>query len=109
MTGMYRSGWQYDYPNIEDGLSPIFGTGGSSNNAVYSNPAFDAALKSAAAITNLDQSNAAFANSEKLLANDMPDIPLWSYSQQSGYSEKVSNVKVDAFGFLDLISITANS
>jgi len=109
MTGMYRSGWQYDYPNIEDGLSPIFGTGGSSNNGGYSNPAFDAALKSAAAMTNLDQSNAAFANSETLLANDMPDIPLWSYTQQSGYSEKVGNVKVDAFGFLDLTNITANS
>jgi len=109
MTGTYRSGWQYDYPNIEDGLTPIFGTGGSSNNGGYSNPAFDAALKKAAAITKVDQSNTAYADSESLLAADMPDIPLWSYTQQSGYSERVSNVKVDAFGFIDLTSITVNS
>jgi len=109
MTGMYRSGWQYDYPNIEDGLSPIFGTGGSSNNGGYSNPAFDAALTKAAAISNVDQSNAAYADSESILAADMPDIPLWSYTQQSGYSDKVGNVKVDAFGFIDLTDITVNS
>jgi len=109
MTGMYRSAWVYDYPNIEDGLTPIFGTGGSSNNGGYSNPAFDAALQKAGANTNLAQANAAYAAAETLLANDMPDIPLWSYTQQSGYSDKVSNVKVDTFGAVDLIDITANS
>ena len=107
-TGMFRTGWQYDYPNMEDLLSPVYSTGGSSNDAKYSNPAFDAALNKAAAQTDLDKANAGFVDAEKLLAPDMPAIPLWSVKQQSGFSEKVSNVKVNAFGVLDKIDITAN-
>lgn len=107
-TGMFRTGWQYDYPNMEDLLGPVYSTGGSSNDAHYSNPAFDAALNKASAQTDLDKANAGYVDAEKLLANDMPAIPLWSTKQQSGFSEKVSNVKVNAFGVLDLIDITVN-
>ncbi len=109
MTGLFRTGWQYDYPNLENGLSPLFRTGGSANDGKYSNPAFDAALDKAAANPDQDKANAGFVDAEKLVAKDLPVIPLWSVKQQSGYSEKVSNVKVNAFGVLDLIGITVNS
>ena len=109
MTGMFRTGWQYDYPNLENGLAPIYRTGGSANDTHYSNPAFDAALDKAGAESDQDKANAGFVDAEKLIAKDMPAIPLWSRKQASGYSEKVSNVKVNAFGVVDLISITAKS
>jgi len=108
LTGMFRTAWQYDYPNMEDLLGPIYSTGGSSNDSHYANPAFDAALNKAAAQPTQDAANAGYVDAEKLLAPDMPAIPMWSRKQISGFSEKVSNVKVNAFGVLDLIDITVN-
>ena len=44
MKGMFRTGWQMDYPSIENFLAPIYKTGASSNDGDYSNPAFDKLL-----------------------------------------------------------------
>lgn len=109
MTGMFRTGWQYDFPNIENGLTPLYSTGGSANDSKYSNTSFDSALTAAAANSDLDKANSGFADAEKMLAADMPSIPLWSVKQQSGYSDKVGNVKVNAFGEIDLFQVTVNS
>ena len=46
---MFRTGWQMDYPSIENFLTPIYATGASSNDGDYSNPAFDKLLAEAAA------------------------------------------------------------
>jgi len=98
MKTAFRTGWQMDYPALENFLAPIYAKGAGSNDAHYDNPAFDALLKQAdsaktpeAAIT-IDQS------AEKLLVADMPVIPLWYSNQTGGYSEKVTNVKFDVFG-----------
>ena len=42
MKGMFRTGWQMDYPSIENFLAPIYETGAGSNDSDYSNPEFDA-------------------------------------------------------------------
>jgi len=47
MTNPFRSGWQMDYPLIDDFLTPLYATGGSSNDSHYSNPTFDALVKQA--------------------------------------------------------------
>ena len=49
IKGLFRAGWQMDYPSIENFLAPLYGTGGGSNDIDYSNPKFDAKLKEAAA------------------------------------------------------------
>ncbi len=108
-TGMFRSGWIYDFPNLENGLSPLYSTGGSANDAGYSNPAFDQALLDAAAKTDPKESNAGFIDAEKLLVTDMPAIPLWSSTQIAGYSEKLGNVKITAASELDLTQVTTSS
>ncbi|UZJ25760.1 ABC transporter substrate-binding protein [Rhodococcus antarcticus] len=108
-TGMFRSGWAYDFPNLENGLSPLYSTGASSNDSGYSNPAFDKALLDAAAKTDPAAANAGFVDAEKLLVQDMPAIPLWSRTLISGYSEKVGNAKVTAQGELDLLQVTTSS
>ncbi len=105
MTGLFRTGWQYDYPHIENGLTPIFATGASANDGDYSNPAFDAALKKAAEAP-ATEAPALYAEAEKLLVADMPTIPLWSVARQSGYSTNLDTVKVNPFGELDLLSVT---
>ncbi len=42
MTGMFRTGWQMDYPNIENFLAPLYTTTAGSNDGAYSNEEFDA-------------------------------------------------------------------
>ena len=47
MTGMFRSGWSQDYPHIQDFLEPLYTTGASANDGLFSNPQFDALIKKA--------------------------------------------------------------
>ncbi len=105
MKGMFRTGWQMDYPSIENFLAPIYKTGSSSNDGDYSNPAFDKLLVDAAAETDPAAANAKYQEAEALLANDMPSIPLWYGTTTIGWSDKVTDVKITAFGTIDLGSL----
>ncbi|MGH8893869.1 MAG: peptide ABC transporter substrate-binding protein [Actinomycetes bacterium] len=106
MTGLFRTGWQMDYPSIENFLVPLYATGASSNDNDQSIPEFDKLTKEAAAAPTTEEANAKYQEAEKLLADTMAVIPLWYNNQQSGWSTKLSNVKVTPFGTLDLESVT---
>ena len=108
-TGLFRTGWQYDYPSLENLLSATLTTGAGSNDSTYSSPEFDAKMAEAAAESDTQASNALYIEAEKIAMNDLPVIPLWSVKQQSGYSANVDNVKVNVFGVLDWESITLTS
>lgn len=108
-TGMFRSGWIYDFPNLENGLAPLYSTGGSANDAGYSNPKFDQALTDAAAKTDEKEANAGFVDAEKIALQDMPAIPLWSSTQIAGFSDKIGDVKITAASELDLTKVTTKS
>lgn len=106
MKGMFRSGWIADYPHIENFLTPLYGTNAASNDGDYSNPAFDAKLKEAAAATG-DESLALYKEAEEMLVADMPAVPMWYYTATIGWSDKVDNVRVSqASGRPDLLSMT---
>lgn len=98
MTGMFRTGWQMDYPSIENFLTPIYAKGASSNDGLYDNPKFDAKLKEAAAATDNASSNKLYQEAEQVLSDDMASIPLWYSTTTMGWSDKVTNVKVTPFG-----------
>jgi len=106
MKGMFRTGWQMDYPSIENFLAPIFRTGASSNDGDYSNPEFDKLLNEAAAQTDATAANQKYQQAEALLAQDMPAIPMWYGKTTMGWSNKVTNVKITAFGTIDFTSVT---
>ena len=106
MKGMFRTGWQMDYPSIENFLSPIFATGSSSNDGDYSNAAFDTLLQEAAAETDAAASNTKYQEAEALLAADMPSIPMWYGKTTMGWSDKVTGVKITAFGTIDFSSVS---
>lgn len=106
MTGLFRTGWVMDYPSIENFLVPLYATGASSNDNDQSIPEFDKLTKDAAAAATTEEANAKYQEAEKLLAETMAVIPLWYSNQQSGWSTKVSNVKVNPFGNLDLDTVT---
>ena len=98
---MFRTGWQMDYPSIENFLTPIFKTGASSNDGDYSNPAFDKKLVEAAAAPDAAQSNKLYQDAEAMLAADMPAIPTWYGKRAVGWSDNVTDVKITAFGTID--------
>ena len=106
MKGMFRTGWQMDYPSIENFLTPIFATGSSSNDGDYSNPAFDKLLTEAAAEPDAAAANAKYQEAEALLATDLPSIPLWYNKTTMGWSDKVATMKITAFGTIDFSSVT---
>lgn len=110
MKGMFRSGWIADYPHIENFLTPLYATDGSSNDGNYSNEEFESTLEEAAQAEG-DESLALYQEAEAMLAGeDFPAIPMWYYTATIGWSENVSNVKVSqASGRPDLLNATANN
>jgi oligopeptide transport system substrate-binding protein len=98
MKNAFRTGWQMDYPALENFLAPIYAKGAGSNDAHYDNPAFDAKLKEGDKAKTPEEAVTSFQAAEKILVADMPVIPLWYSNVTGGYSEKVSNVKFDIFG-----------
>ena len=105
LKGMFRTGWQMDYPSIENFLAPLYGKGADSNYAEYNNPAFDKKLAEAAAAGTTDEANTLYQEAEDILAKDFPVMPLWYVSTQVGWSENVTDVKVTPFSTLDLSAI----
>ena len=79
LKGMFRSGWQMDYPSIENFLTPIYAKGAdrARTSAKYDNPEFDKLLTEAAAAPTVEEANALYQQAEALLATDFPTAPLW--------------------------------
>ncbi|WP_299441035.1 ABC transporter substrate-binding protein [uncultured Phycicoccus sp.] len=106
MKGMFRTGWQMDYPSIENFLAPLLKTGASSNDGNYSNPEFDKLLDQAAAATDEAEANSLYQQAEALLAADMPQIPMYYGKTTMGWSDKVTGVKITAFGTVDYTQVS---
>lgn len=105
LKGMTRYGWQMDYPSIENYLAPIYGKGADSNYWDYNNPKFDAKLAEAAAAKDNASANKLYQEAEKMIAADLPTVPLWVTQTSVGWSKNVGNVKVTPFGTVDLTQI----
>ncbi|MFI1799798.1 ABC transporter substrate-binding protein [Streptomyces sp. NPDC020379] len=97
MTGPFRSGWQMDYPLIQNFLQPLYYTDASSNYGKFSDPRFDKLVDEANAESSADKADATFQDAEKILAEQMPAIPLWYQNGSAGYSEKLSEVTLNPF------------
>lgn len=109
MTAIYRSGWVADYPSIENFLNPIYRTHAAVNGGQYSNPAVDALLARADAAPTEQEGWALYQEAERqILLQDMPAIPLWFQTVQSGWSTRLHNVVVTPFRELDLFSVTVS-
>ncbi|MGK5445566.1 peptide ABC transporter substrate-binding protein [Micromonospora sp. URMC 105] len=105
MDGMYRAGWQQDYPDVENWVNPLYVTGGSSNDGLYSNPEVDALAKQASAAPSLEESHKLFAQAVAKIDADVPSIPVYFGGQQSGHSEKIKKMELTNVGELDITSV----
>ncbi|MBM0234423.1 ABC transporter substrate-binding protein [Micromonospora sp. STR1_7] len=105
MTGPYRAAWQQDYPDVENWVNPLYVTGGSSNDGLYSNTEVDALAKQAGAAPTLEASHEGFAKAIEKVDQDVPSIPIYFYGQQSGHSEKIKKLELNNVGELDITSV----
>ena len=92
LKGMFRGGWQADYPAMSNFLGPIYGTGAGSNDMGYSNKDFDAKLKEANGQSDPKKALEFYKQAQTILFEDMPGIPLWYQNVTAGYGEDVDNV-----------------
>ncbi|GLZ39837.1 ABC transporter substrate-binding protein [Actinokineospora sp. NBRC 105648] len=106
MKGLFRSGWIADYPSIENFLNQIYRTNASSNDATYSSTKLDELLAKADSAPSVADANKLYQEAERVLAEDMPVIPLWNQTSQYGWSDKLDNVRLSSLRELDLTSVT---
>ncbi|WP_058046072.1 peptide ABC transporter substrate-binding protein [Streptomyces roseifaciens] len=97
LSNPFRSGWQMDYPLIQNFLQPLYYTDASSNYGKFSDPEFDRLVDEANAERSQDAANTKFHDAERILARVMPAIPLWYQNGSAGYSERISDVTLNPF------------
>ncbi|WP_310722717.1 ABC transporter substrate-binding protein [Streptomyces sp. N2A] len=108
MNGPFRAGWQMDYPLIQNFLQPLYYTNGSANDGKFSDKRFDKLVNEANAATDRAKAVATFQDAEKILAQQMPAIPLWYQNGSGGYSERISHVSLNPFSVPVYNAITVN-
>lgn len=97
MSGPFRAGWQMDYPLIQNFLQPLYYTNASSNDGKWSNKDFDKLVNEANAETDTAKAVGKFQDAEEVLRDAMGAIPLWYQNGSAGYSERLSDVKLNPF------------
>ncbi|MBX9393967.1 ABC transporter substrate-binding protein [Streptomyces sp. TRM72054] len=97
MTGPFRAGWQMDYPLIQNFLQPLYYTNASSNDGKWSNQEFDDLIDRANAETDTAKAVATFQQAEEVVRDNMAAIPLWYQNGSAGYSERLSDVRLNPF------------
>jgi ABC-type transport system substrate-binding protein len=73
---MWSMGWVADYPNPNDFLGILLGTGSSNNYGRWSNAEFDKAIADALATSDPTATRSAFDRAETIVRDEAPVIPL---------------------------------
>ncbi|MER7570801.1 ABC transporter substrate-binding protein [Streptomyces sp. NPDC126514] len=97
MSGPFRAGWQMDYPLIQNFLQPLYYTNASSNDGKWSDKEFDDLVDQANAETDTTKAIGLFQDAEEVVRDNMAAIPLWYQNGSAGYSERLSDVKLNPF------------
>lgn len=93
----FRAGWQMDYPLIQDFLQPLYFTGAASNDSGFDNAGFDRLVNRANRESDPARAVTDFQQAERILAQQMPAIPLWYQNGNAGYSRNISGVRLNQF------------
>ena len=111
-TGPFRLGWAMDYPSPQNYLEPLYSTAAlppnGSNASFYSNPEFDKLIAEGNRAESNEEAIEKYQAAEDVLLEDMPIMPMFFSRGNYVHSEKISNVKVDAFSNLVLEDVTVN-
>ena len=107
LTGAIRTGWQADYPSLNNFLGPLYGTGAGSNDGDYSSEEFDSLLSEGLAASSPEEGSKIFNQAQEVLLKDLPVVPLWYQVAQSGWSNNVDNVETGWNGVPVYYNVTA--
>lgn len=86
-------GWGADYPDPDNWLPELFGTGAGNNHTVYSNPQFDALTEQAKEQLDNTKRLKAWADVQKLVIADVPLIPMFNRERFVLYKPSVKGIK----------------
>ncbi|MGH3356539.1 MAG: peptide ABC transporter substrate-binding protein, partial [Nocardioidaceae bacterium] len=101
-SGPFRLGWLPDYPNTENYLRPIVGTGGDSNYTGYSDRELDSLLARGDRASSQERAIEYYQQAENVALEDMPILPLWVSQAPTAYSQNVQNV---SYNILDEVPL----
>lgn len=91
----YRTGIRADYPGVLSFIGPAFASGGRTNFAKYTSPAFAEQLKAAATAKSPTDAATAYKAAQTVLLTELPAFPLWNSTAQAGYGEGIDDVALD--------------
>ena len=92
-------------PAIENYLAPVYGQSAGTNPFRYRSEAFNSLLAQAARASSIDEANTLYQAAEDQLAQDFPSIPMWFRTTTVGWSDRVADVTITAFGTPDYAQI----
>ena len=109
-TGPFRLGWAMDYPSPQNYLEPLYSTAAlppnGSNTAFYSNKAFDDLIAEANRAESNEDAVEKYQEAEDILLEDLPIMPMFFSTAQYVWSDRLDNVKVNAFSNIVLEDVT---
>ena len=99
---MGRLGWIADYPTLDNFIYPNFYSTADNNYSRYASAEVDAAIDAARAIADEDERKDAYRAINKMVADDMPIIPIMFYCHSHVASDRVNELFYNAQGIADL-------
>ncbi len=104
---MWALGWSADYPHPHDFLGLLLETGSPSNIGGWSDPAFDAAIDTAAATGDLAAQEAAYDAAQRILQDQVPVIPFqysedWALSRSDLLGAGVSGLGIVRYAGMEV-------
>lgn len=96
--------WNMDFPDPENVIRPLFDSRSHVNrlNCRYANPRLDSLLEQSEVETSMERRTALFRQMERLLADDVPSIPLFTERVRIALLPRVHGAKLPALGFFFL-------
>jgi ABC-type transport system substrate-binding protein len=100
-TGPFRYGWSFDYPAAESYLTPLFTPQSlppiGSNYSFYQNQKVVDLIAQGDSAASEKDAIADYQKAEDLIAEDMPNIPMFFTKIQTVHTDRVDNVRIDLF------------
>lgn len=98
----FEISWIADYPDPENFLAVLFGTGGGENYTGYRNPAVDRLLASAAVETDPGKRRQLYLDAQQLILNDAVVIPVSHSIDYTLVKPYVKGLVITSMGILEL-------
>ncbi|WP_026179055.1 peptide ABC transporter substrate-binding protein [Streptomyces hokutonensis] len=95
--GAFRMAWSMDYPDMEDYLRPVFSKeaiANGSNYSGYTNEKFEQLLVEGDQAPTHEEAIKKYQAADDVLLKDLPYIPVYFYTLNAGFSDKIKSMKI---------------